>query len=66
MKVAWNTPYDQLTIAEAAHILDVSISTLRNWDKKGKLVPHRHPINKYRLYSRNEIEELKRKIKGKL
>lgn len=49
---------DYLTIGEAAEQLGVSRSTLRNWDRAGKLKPHRHPVNGYRLYSRPELENL--------
>lgn len=51
-----------LTIKEAAKFLGVSPLTLRNWDKSGKLKAFRHPINNYRLYSREQIELLLRKI----
>lgn len=54
-----------LTIAEAAQLLGVSASTLRNWDRQGKLTPRRHPMNDYRLYDRAEIERLKELIEGK-
>ena len=54
-----------LRIAEAARLLGVSISTLRNWDRHGKLRPRRHPINGYRIYERAEIERLKEQIEGK-
>jgi len=47
-----------LTIAEAAELLGVSVSTLRNWDRQGKLLARRHPINRYRLYNRAEIIKL--------
>jgi len=47
-----------LTIGETAEILGVSRSTLRNWDKTGKLKPYRHPFNGYRLYNRNELKTL--------
>jgi DNA (cytosine-5)-methyltransferase 1 len=53
-----------VTIAEAARLLGVSISTLRNWDRLGKLTPRRHPINSYRIYDRAEIERLKQQIEG--
>ena len=53
---------DYLTVGEAAKALGVSKSTLRNWDKAGKLKPYRHPVNGYRLYSRKEIEELLKQI----
>lgn len=49
---------DYLTVGEAAEALGVSRSTLRNWDKAGKLKPCRHPVNGYRLYSREELESL--------
>ncbi len=51
-----------LTIAEAAALLGVSVSTLRNWDKHGKFTPKRHPINGYRLYKHKELDALKRRI----
>lgn len=47
-----------LTVGEAAEQLGVSRSTLRNWDKAGKLRPYRHPVNGYRLYLREELEKL--------
>jgi excisionase family DNA binding protein len=55
---------DYLTVGEAAATLGVSRSTLRNWDKAGKLTPYRHPINRYRLYSRRELENLLAQITG--
>ncbi len=56
---------NHLTITEAANLLGVSTSTLRNWDRMGKLTPRRHPINGYRVYDRAEIERLKIQIEGK-
>jgi excisionase family DNA binding protein len=53
---------DFLTVGEAASTLGVSRSTLRNWDKAGKLKPYRHPVNGYRLYSRPELEALLQKV----
>lgn len=49
---------EYLTVGEAAAALGVSRSTLRNWDKAGKLKPHRNPVNGYRLYRRHELEAL--------
>lgn len=57
-------PPIRITIAEAASLLGVSVSTLRNWDRQGKLTPRRHPINGYRMYDRAEIERLKEQIEG--
>lgn len=47
-----------LTIKEAAEFLGISELTLRNWDKKGKLSAHRHPVNNYRLYKISDLEKL--------
>ena len=47
---------DYLRISEAAEYLGVSPNTLRNWENAGKIVAHRHPVNKYRLFSREELD----------
>lgn len=52
-----------LTIREAAKFLGVSPTTLRNWDKSGKLVAFRHPLNKYRLYSKHDLEAILKGVK---
>jgi excisionase family DNA binding protein len=54
---------EYLTVKAAAEILGVCPSTLRNWDRAGTLKPHRHPMNRYRLYRRAELEALLRSIK---
>jgi excisionase family DNA binding protein len=56
---------DYLTVGEAAEALGVSAATLRNWDKAGKLKPHRHPVNRYRLYRRSQLEKLLDQIRDK-
>jgi signal transduction histidine kinase len=48
------------TVGEAADFLGVSTATLRNWDRSGKLKPRRHPHNGYRIYLREELEEILR------
>ena len=53
---------DYLTVAEASNYLGVSRSTLRNWDRLGKLKALRHPINGYRLYSRRQLDSLVRTL----
>ena len=56
---------DYMTVHEAAEFLGVSSSTLRNWDRAGKLKAHRHPINGYRLYTRDALEKLIKSVKQK-
>lgn len=51
-----------LRIKEAAEFLGISQLTLRNWDKKGKLSAHRHPVNNYRLYRLADLEKFLEKI----
>jgi len=51
-----------LRIKQAAEFLGVSGSTLRNWDRGGKIIAYRHPINRYRLYKKADLEALLKKI----
>ncbi|HHD92347.1 MAG TPA: MerR family DNA-binding transcriptional regulator [Candidatus Portnoybacteria bacterium] len=51
-----------ITIKQAAKFLHVTPTTLRNWDKSGKLRSYRHPINNYRLYRLDQIELFIRRI----
>ena len=47
-----------LSVGGAASFLGVSSSTIRNWDRTGKLKAFRHPINNYRLYDRRQLQDL--------
>ena len=47
-----------ITIKQASKILGVSPLTLRNWDKNSKLKAHRHPMNNYRVYKIEDLEEV--------
>lgn len=58
------TKNDYITIGEAAKFLGVTAETLRNWDKAGKLVAYRHPINQYRLYSKAQLVKLMQRIEN--
>ena len=49
---------DYLTVGQAAEFLGVSAWTLRYWDRTGKLKPNRHPLSRYRLYRRDQLEVL--------
>lgn len=53
---------DILTITKAAILLGVTPMTLRRWDKLGKFKSRRHPMNNYRLYRKDEVLALKRRI----
>lgn len=53
---------EHLKISQAADVLGVSPQTLRNWDRQGRLVPQRHPINGYRIYRLAEIQRILRKV----
>lgn len=39
-------------------MLGVTPLTLRNWDKNGKLKAYRHPMNNYRVYKLEDIENV--------
>ena len=47
-----------ISIKEAATMLGVTPLTLSNWDKAGKLKPMRHPMNNYRVYKTEDIENI--------
>jgi len=47
-----------LTVADAAAVLGVTTQTLRRWARSGKLRAQRHPLNNYRVYAREDIEQL--------
>jgi DNA (cytosine-5)-methyltransferase 1 len=51
--------FDQyLQIKNAAEFLGVSENTLRNWTRQGKIPVYRHPINRYRLFRREDLQAL--------
>jgi DNA (cytosine-5)-methyltransferase 1 len=54
---------DYLRVGDAAKLLGVCIQTLRNWDRDGKLKAYRHTMSSYRLYKREDLENLLEKIK---
>ena len=49
-------------VKEAAAILDVSPNTVRGWGAAGKITEYRHPVNNYRLYKKQELEALVKKL----
>lgn len=48
---------DYFAISEVADMLSISKETLRRWDKSGKLVAVRHPINNYRVYQARDLKQ---------
>jgi excisionase family DNA binding protein len=55
---------DFLRISEAAEYLGVSPNTLRNWESAGKIVALRHPVNDYRLFRREDLDALLKKVES--
>ena len=53
---------DYLRVSEAAAYLGVSPNTLRNWERAGKIEAHRHPVNDYRLFKREELDALLKQV----
>ena len=53
---------DYLRISEAAEYLGVSPNTLRNWVNAGKIAAIRHPVNDYRLFKREDLDALLKKV----
>ncbi len=53
-----------LRVKEAAELLGVAPNTVRSWGEAGKIPEYRHPVNKYRLYKRTELERLLKKVEG--
>ncbi len=49
---------DFLRISEAAEYLGVSPNTLRNWERAGKILAERHPVNRYRLFRQQDLDTL--------
>ena len=51
-----------ITVKQAAKVLGIHPTTLRRWDKNGKLKAVRHRFNDYRLYKKVEVEKLVTKL----
>ena len=57
-------PKKYLTVNEVAGLLGVTPLTVRNWDKRGALIAHRNPVNNYRMYKVEDVEDLMRKMEN--
>ena len=45
-----------LRVKEAAELLGIAPNTLRSWGADGKVPEYRHPVNRYRLYRREDLD----------
>ena len=55
---------DYLKIEEAAEVLGITSNTLRKWEKEKKIKVYRNPINKYRMYLKEDLEALLKDIEN--
>ncbi len=55
---------DYLKIKDAAEFIGVTPNTLRNWDKEKRISVYRNPQNSYRLYKKEDLENLLKNIKS--
>jgi DNA (cytosine-5)-methyltransferase 1 len=53
---------EYLSLAEASEIIGKSKETLRRWDNQGILNAVREPVSNYRVYRRNDVEQLLGKL----
>lgn len=53
---------DYMRVAKAAEYLGVSPNTLRNWVNAGKIAAVRHPVNAYRLFKKEDLDALLKKV----
>lgn len=56
---------DYLRIGQAAVLIGVHPDSLRRWERIGKLKAYRHPINRYRLYLRDDLEAFLKEVETK-
>ncbi len=55
---------EYLTIQKAARFLGIAPNTLRNWEKGNKITTYRNPLNRYRLYKKEDLETLLNNIQS--
>ncbi len=55
-----------LQVKEAARLLDVSPNTVRAWGASGKIPEYRHPVNRYRLYKKIDLDRILRTLKRRI
>ncbi len=47
-----------LRVREAAEMLGVAPNTVRAWGASGKIPEYRNPVNNYRLYRQDDLQQL--------
>lgn len=57
-------PKKYLSVKEVSKLIGVTPLTVRNWDKKGALVAYRNPVNNYRMYRIQDVEDLLKEIEN--
>lgn len=55
---------EYLSIKQASEYLGVTINTLRNWEKSSKMKVSRNPLNHYRLYDKQHLEDFLKNIQS--
>ena len=53
-----------LGVKQAAELLGVSPNTIRSWGANGQIPEYRHPVNNYRLYKREDLDEVLRELEA--
>lgn len=53
---------DYYSLNEVSQILGKSKETLRRWDREGKFIATREPISQYRIYKKEQINTLLKKL----
>jgi len=51
-----------LRVKAAARLLGVCPNTIRAWGADGKIPEYRHPVNRYRLFKRADLEKVLHKL----
>ncbi len=54
---------DYMNASEAAEFLGVTKMTLYRWEKIKRVKVYRNPINNYRMYKKEDLEEILKEIK---